>query len=132
MNENEERRSHTRLNRSYPLEILRPGASWRGLLSVRTRNVSAGGLYCRCFHAAGLTRGDRALVRLGVPEILFNGSRTEYSWVLDPHLVGAGRVVRIDPIEVQQVRGWGVAIEFEEPLRFACPEDWPLTAAGCS
>lgn len=113
------RRTTPRLVLSYPIRLNRSGDAGAALGSTVTKDLSSRGAYFTTFDGAPYSVGQRVNLVISVPHRLAHGGD---EILLD--LRGAGSVVRLDGPRSHRTFGenglalTGVAIEFDEPLRF--------------
>jgi len=114
-----ERRSNPRLRLSYPIEVsVRDKGRMGGTRGVTT-NLSARGAYFKTFSWSAFRVGARVRVDVMVPHPMHNGKD-----LIQLQMNTDGRVRRLDDVGGREALGEdglrlkGVAVEFEEPLRF--------------
>lgn len=113
-----EKRCDARLRLAYPIRVHRTDEETEHGRTV-TRNLSARGAYFSTFDGPAFAVGERVGVVISVPHRLADGTADV---LLD--LRGEARVVRVETPAEPPVYGedglslTGVAVRFEEPLRF--------------
>lgn len=132
----EERRGFPRLRQPFALSVQDPCEAFAygtALANLRTTDIGAGGLHFKVFEPFPFALGDELSFRILIPTDADRDTQGSESCerefvpsVLGPAVRGHGSVVRIDPLSVEGVRGWGVALQFAGTLDVDCEHD--LTA----
>jgi hypothetical protein len=81
-----------------------------------TRDLGAGGMYFRVFRPVRIRLGEPVRVRISLPSPYSGGVDARPRPLFGPYLEGDGIVVRDERVEVEGVRGRGIAVRFDHPL----------------